>query len=76
MKVARYTFDVCIRDSAKKDIYDIATEIEKAISGCQSVCGCEAFRGDDRGYSSVDVSGAIQWQRKKGKWINRDGSAK
>lgn len=76
MKVERYTFDVCIRDGADKDTYNMAREIEKAIAGCQNVCGCETFWGDKRGYSSVDVSGAIQWQRNNGKWINGDGSAK
>lgn len=76
MKVVRYTFDVCLRDSADKDTYGMASELEKAIAGCRNVCGCETFWGDKRGYSSVDVSGAIQWQRNNGKWINGDGSVK
>lgn len=76
MKVVRYTFDVCLRDSADKDTYSMASEIEKAIAGCRNVCGCEAFWGDRREYSSVDVSGAIRWQCNNRKWINGDGSAK
>ena len=75
MKVVRYTFDVCIRTGADKDEYSMSREIENAIRGCNNVCGCETFFGDREGYSSVDVSGAIRWQRKNKKWINNDGGA-
>lgn len=75
MKVIRYTFDVCIRTCANKDQYDMAREIEDAIRKCDNVCGCETFWGDRKGYSSVDVSGAILWQRNNKKWIDDKGGA-
>jgi len=66
--VVRYTFDVCIRTGANKDI-------EKAIMGCNNVCGCETFLGDQKGYSSVDVSDAIKWQRTNKCWLGEKGGA-
>lgn len=76
MKVIRYTFDVCIRTGTDKDEYNMSREIEKAIRGCDNVCGCETFWGDREGFSSVDVSGAIKWQRNNKKWIDDKGGAK
>ena len=75
MTVVRYTFDVCIRTGANKDEYDISRDIEKAIMGCNNVCGCETFLGDQKGYSSVDVSDAIKWQRTNKCWLGEKGGA-
>ena len=68
MKVVRYTFNICIRDDADKDVYSMAGEIERAIMECGGVCGCESVKRRE-GYDSVDVDAAIAWQRSNRRWI-------
>lgn len=70
MKVVRYTFDVCLRDGIDKDTYSMVRPLEEAIMKCGDVCGCEHVPGaDSRGYDSVDVDKAIEWQRANRRWI-------
>ena len=77
MTVVRYTFDVCLRDGINKDTYAMARQIEESILKCNGVCGCEtAHKADGRGYNSVSVNGAIEWQRNHKKWIEENGGAK
>ena len=78
MTVARYTFDVCLRDGLNKDTYSMGSLIAKSILGTTGVCGCEiAHEADADGYSSVDVNEAIKWQRTNRRWLGeREGGAK
>lgn len=70
MKVVRYTFDVCIRDSVDRDTYSMKSLIEKAITNCDGVCGCETVqKPKELNYNSVDVNKAIEWQRSNNCWI-------
>lgn len=69
MNVVRYTFDVCFRDHVSKDAYSMTAEIEKNIMRCDGVCGCEG-RIDKEGFSSVNVDSVVNWQRRKGKWLD------
>ena len=78
MTVARYTFDVCLRDCLNKDTYSMGSLIAKSILGTAGVCGCEiAHKADADRYSSVDVNEAIKWQRTNRRWLGeRKGGAK
>lgn len=69
MKVVRYTFDVCVRDSYNKDIYNHASILEKAIANCEGVCGCETVWKGLPGFLKVDVDAAIRWQQKNKEWL-------
>lgn len=75
MKVVRYTFDVCIRDSVDRDTYSMKSLIEKAIMNCDGVCGCETVqKPKELGYYNVvDVNKAIEWQRSNKRWIGEKG---
>ena len=76
MIVVRYTFDVCLRDGLNKDKYNMGSLIEKSILGTAGVCGCElACKADTEGYSSVNVNGAIRWQRANRRWLGEEGGA-
>lgn len=77
MTVVRYTFDVCLRDRMNEDTYTKARRIEEAILKCDGVCGCEyAYNADNRGYNSVNVNEAIEWQRNHRKWLGeKEGGA-
>ena len=77
MTVVRYTFDVCLRDGIDKDTHTMARQIEESILKCDGVCGCETVHNaDERGYNSVSVNGAIEWQRSHKMWIDENGGAK
>lgn len=77
MTVVRYTFDVCLRDGIDKDIYSMAHLIEESIMKCNGVCGCEnAHETDSRGYNSVNVNNAIEWQRTNRRWLGEKRGAK
>lgn len=74
MTVVRYTFDVCLRGGLNKDTYCMGRLIEKSILGTDGICGCEiAHNADSRGYSSVDINKAIEWQRTNRRWLGEEG---
>lgn len=62
MKVVRYTFDVCLRSRIDKDVYTMATELEKGIMKVDGVIGCEAKSSHTELVNSVDVDKVIKSQ--------------
>ena len=62
MKVVRYTFDICIKDGCDKDVYSLASELEKSIMKTEYVCGCEVRHTHSCRFNSVDVDRVIKIQ--------------
>ena len=66
MTVVRYTFNVCFKDGIDKDVYTMASELEKAIMKVPWVCGCEALHTHAMRFNSVDVNKVIEGQNMAG----------
>lgn len=62
MKVVRYTFDVCLRNSANKDVYSMAAELEKALAKADYVCGVEVKDSHTFKSNMCDVDAFIRAQ--------------
>lgn len=69
MKVVRYTFDICIKDACNKDVYSLASELEKSIMKTEYVCGCEVRHTHSCRFNSVHVDDVIKVQNSKQKNI-------
>ena len=62
MKIVRYTFDVCLRDSTDRDTYDMARKLEEGILKVENVCGCEVVKDSFNRFNQVSVNDAIRSQ--------------
>lgn len=72
MKVVRYTFDVCFSKRVGKDVYSMASELEKAIMKVGGICGCEVKDTHTFRIHGVDVDKVMEIQERTGKTIEEE----
>ena len=62
MKIVRYTFDIAVSSACDKDVYSLASNLEKALSKVEYVRGCEVKNTHACRFNSVDVDRVIKVQ--------------